>query len=126
MGVRRVKVSVTTDGSGDATAYTPSISGEILGVSYVKPGAASYTDGVDFTITNETTGQGIWTESDVNATAHRAPRQPVHSQVGVAGLYAAAGAAVLVPIAVAQSRIKIVVGSGGAAKVGAFYFHIRT
>lgn len=122
--MRRVKVTVTTDGSGDATAYTPSISGSIYGVSYVKPGAASYTDGVDFAITNETTGQDIWVESNVNATAHRAPRQPVHSQAGVAGLYAAAGAAVLVPLALSQSRIKIVVSSGGAAKVGAFHFLI--
>lgn len=120
--MRRVKVTVTTDGSGDATAYTPSVSGQIMGVSYVKPGAASYTDGVDFAITNETTGQNIWTESNVNATAHRSPRQPVHDQSGVAGLYAASGAAVLVPLAISQSRIKIVVSSGGAAKVGAFHF----
>jgi hypothetical protein len=122
--MRRVKVTVTTDGSGDATAYSPNVSGKVYGVSYVKPGAASYTDGVDFTITNETTGQNIWTESNVNATAHRAPRQPVHSLLGVAGLYAAAGEAVLVPVAIAQSRIKIVVASGGASKVGAFHFLI--
>ena len=123
--MRRVKVTVTTDGSGDASAYSPNVSGEIMGVSYVKPGAGSYTDGVDFTITNETTGQSIWTESNVNATAHRAPRQPVHDLSGVAGLYAAAGAAVLVPVAISQSRIKIVLAQGGASKVGAFHFHIR-
>lgn len=126
MGMRRVTVSVTTDGSGDATAYSPQVSGEIFGVSYVKPGAGSYTDGVDFAITNETTGQGIWTEANVNATAHRAPRQAVHTLVGVAGLYAAAGEAVLVPVAIARSRIKIVLAQGGAAKVGAFHFLIKT
>lgn len=126
MSVRRVKVTVTTDGSGNATAYSPTISGEVLGVSYVKPGAASYTDGVDFVITNETTGQIIWDEDNVNATAHRAVRQPVHTQVGVAGVYASAGEGVLVPIAVANSRIKIEIASGGASKVGAFHFAIRT
>jgi hypothetical protein len=125
MGMRRVVVSATTDGSGDATVYSPPVSGEIIGVSYVKPGAASYSDGVDFVVTNETTGQIIWDEDNVNATAHRAPRPPVHTQVGVAGVYAAAGEGVLVPIAIAQSRIKIVVAAGGAAKVGAFHFHIK-
>lgn len=123
--MRRIKVTVTTDGSGDATAYSPQVSGQIYGVSYVKPGAASYTDGVDFVITNETTGQIIWDEDNVNATAHRAPRQPVHTQVGVAGVYASAGEGVLVPIAIAQSRIKIVVAAGGAAKTGAFHFLIE-
>jgi len=122
--MRRVKVTVTTDGSGDATAYTPQLSGKIYGVSYVKPGSNAYADGVDFVITNEATGQLIWDEDNVNATAHRAPRQPVHTQVGVAGLYAASGEGVLVPIAVAQTRIKIVVAAGGASKVGAFHFHI--
>lgn len=122
--MRRVKVTVTTDGSGDATAYTPQLSGEIYGISYVKPGSGSYTDGVDFTITNETTGQDIWVETNVNATAHRAPRQPVHSQAGVAALYASGGTAVTAPLAIAQSRIKIVVASGGASKTGAFHFLI--
>ena len=123
--MKRYKVTVTTAADGSATAYSPRISGQIMSVSYVKPGAGSYSDGVDFIVTNETTGQIIWDEDDVNATAHRAPRQPVHSQVGVAGLYAAAGAAVLVPIAIANSRIKIEIASGGNAKVGAFHFHVE-
>lgn len=122
--MRRVKVTVTTDGSGDATAYSPQISGKVHSVSYVKPGAASYTDGVDFVITSEATGQIIWDEDNVNATAHRAPRQPVHSQVGVASLYAAGGTAVEDRIALAQDRIKIVIAAGGATKVGAFHFLI--
>lgn len=127
MGMRRVVVSVTTDGSGVATAYSPPINGKIASVSYVKdPGANPYANGVDFTITKETTGEGIWTESDVNATAHRAPRAPTHSQVGVALLYAAAGAAVAAPIAMARERIKIVLAQGGATKVGAFHFNIET
>jgi hypothetical protein len=122
--MRKVKVTVTTDGSGDATAYSPRISGKVHAVSYVKPGAASYTDGVDFVITCEATGQIIWDEDNVNATAHRATRQPAHDQVGVALLYAAGGTAQTVPIALASDRIKIVVAAGGAAKVGAFHFLI--
>lgn len=122
--MRRVVVSVTTDGSGDATAYSPPVSGNIHSVTYVKPGAASYTDGVDFTITNETTTEGIWTETNVNATATRYPRAATHTNAGVAALYAAGGTAVNGLIAIARSRIKIVVAQGGAAKVGAFHFMI--
>jgi len=122
--MRRFQVTVTTDGSGNATVYSPRVSGKVHQVSYVKPSSGSYTDGVDFTITGEETGQNIWVESNVNATAHRAPRQPTHSQAGVASLYAPAGAAVETPIALANDRIKIVIASGGAAKVGTFQFLI--
>ena len=122
--MRRVVVSVTTDGSGDATAYSPPISGVIHSVSYVKPGAGSYSDGVDFAITNETTGEGIWTEANVNATATRFPRGATHSVAGVALLYAAAGAAVADKIAIARARIKIVVAQGGATKTGSFHFTV--
>lgn len=123
--MRKVKVTVTTDGSGDATAYSPRVAGKVHSVSYVKPGAASYTDGVDFTITCEATGQSIWTESNVNATAHRAPRMATHGNTdGAASLYAAGGTAVQEPVAIASDRIKIVVASGGASKVGTFHFLI--
>lgn len=122
--MRRVKVTVNTDANGDATAYSPHISGLVHSISYVKPGSGSYSDGVDFVITSEATGQIIWDEDNVNATAHRAPRQPVHSQVGVASLYAAGGTGVEDRIALAQDRIKIVIASGGATKTGAFHFLI--
>ena len=126
MGMRRVKVTVTTDGSGAATAYTPTLSGKVHSIDYVKPGATSYTDGVDFAITDEATGAGLWTQSDVNASAKVMPRGPTHSLVGVATLYAAGGTGVLDKVAIAQSRIKIVLAQGGAAKVGAFHFLIET
>lgn len=127
MAMRRIVVSVTTDGSGVATAYSPPINGKLHSVSYVKdPGANPFANGVDFTITKETTAEGIWTESDVNATTHRAPRVPTHSQAGVAALYAASGTAVGALIALARERIKIVIAQGGATKVGAFHFNIET
>jgi hypothetical protein len=125
MGLRRFVVSVTTASDGTATAYSPPISGLLHSVSYVKPGSGSYDDGVDFTITKETTGEGIWTESNVNATAHRSPRAPQHSQAGVAALYAAGGTAVQEKIALARERIKIVIAQGGNAKTGAFHFNVE-
>lgn len=120
--MRRFVVTVTTASDGTATAYSPrGINGVIHQIEYVKDGTTPYTNGVDFTITGEATGVGLWTESDVNASAVRAPRQATHSQVGAALLYASGGTAVSAPIALANDRVKIVLAQGGASKVGAFH-----
>jgi len=108
-------VALTTDGSGDVTAYTPAVTGQIAALIYTK---TDFADGVDFTITLEESGETVWTETDVNAAKTVAPRQASHSTAGVAALYAAAGEAVLVPIHAANDRVKIVVASGGAVKTG--------
>lgn len=110
-------ITLTTDASGDATGYLGPLSGAIANIVYTKD---DFADGVDFTITNETTGQNIWTESDVNASAVRAPRQPTHGQDGTPSLYAVGGEPVEDKIYLANERIKIVVGSGGNAKSGTF------
>ena len=52
---------------------------------------------------------------------HRRPRQATHTTAGVAALYAGGGSAVLDKIALANDRVKIVIGSGGNAKTGAFH-----
>lgn len=117
MGTRRFSVPVTTDASGDATAYSPYLSGKICSIHYVK---TDFADGVDFTITADATGEGLWTESNVNASASRYPRAPTHSQAGVASLYAAGGTAVQDAIRLSRDRVKIVVAQGGNAKSGAF------
>jgi hypothetical protein len=119
--MRRFKLTVTTAADGTATAYTPRLTGKIHQIEYVKDGSNAYTDGVDFTITGEATGVGLWTEANVNASAVRAPRMPTHSQVGVASLFAAGGTAVQVPVALANDRVKITLAQGGNAKVGVFH-----
>ncbi|MCK1503868.1 hypothetical protein [Bradyrhizobium sp. 18] len=119
--MKRYKVTVTTDGSGNATAYSPRVSGEIHQIEYVKDGSNGYAAGVDFTITGEATGIGLWTQSDVNASAVVAPRQATHSQVGVASLYAAGGTAVQARIGMSNDRVKIALAQGGASKVGVFH-----
>ena len=118
MYVERHAVTATTDGSGDVTAYTPVITGAILSIPYVK---TDYTNGVDFVVTTETTAQSVWSENDVNASTIRCPRQAIHSTAGAALLYAAGGTAQVDPIYVAGERVKFVVSSGGASKVGTFY-----
>lgn len=119
--MKRYKITVTTAADGTATAYSPRVSGEIHQIEYVKDGSNAYTDGVDFTITGEATGVGLWTETNVNASAVRAPRQPTHSQAGVASLYAAGGTAVQARVALANDRVKIALAQGGASKVGVFH-----
>jgi hypothetical protein len=118
MALRRHVVQVTTYGAGAATAYSPYLSGYIHEIHYVK---TDYTDGVDFTITAEATGETIWTQADVNASAVKAPRQATHSTAGVAALYAAGGTAVNDRIALGRDRVKIVLAQGGAAKTGNFH-----
>lgn len=114
----RHTVVVTTDASGDATAYSPVFSGRIESVHYVK---TDFADGVDFTITSEALAENIWTESNVNASAVRRPRAPTHDGVGVASLYAAAGEPVENKIAMADDRVKIVIAQGGNVKTGTFH-----
>jgi hypothetical protein len=120
--MKRYSLTVTTAADGTVTAYSPRLSGEVHQIEYVKdPGANPYAAGVDFTITGEKTGVNLWTQNDVNASAVVAPRQPTHSQVGAAALYAAGGTAVQARIGLGNDRVKIVLAQGGNAKVGAFH-----
>lgn len=119
--MRRFKVTVTTAADGSATAYSPRLAGKVHQIEYVKHGATPFDDGVDFTITGEASGVGLWTESNVNASAVRAPRQATHSQVGAAALYAAGGTAVADKVALASDRVKFVIAQGGNGKIGTFH-----
>lgn len=114
--MRRVRIPITTAADGSATVYSARISGKVHSVHYVK---TDFANGVDFAVTAEATGENIWTESDVNASAVRYPRAATHSQAGVAALYAAGGTAVQDKVGMANDRIKVVIAQGGNAKSGA-------
>ena len=122
MAIRKFTVSLTTDASGDVTAYTPYLSGLVQQVIYTK---TDFADGVDFTITVEGTGETVWMESNVNAAVAKLPRAATHSTAGVALLYAAGGAAVADQIAIGRDRIKCVIAQGGNAKTGTLTFLIN-
>lgn len=115
---QRVAVTVTTAADGSATAYSDVLTGKLSQIRYVK---TDFANGSTFTITAEATGETLWTESNVDASATRAPRQATHSTTGAAALYAAAGTAVNDKIALANDRIKIVIAAGGNAKTGVFH-----
>lgn len=119
--MRRFKVTVTTAADGTVTAYSPKISGKVHAVHYVKDGANAYADGVDVAITAEATGENIWTEANVNASAVRYPRAATHGQNGGASLYAAGGTPIQDRVGLGGDRVKIVLAQGGNAKTGAFH-----
>ena len=115
---QRVAVTVTTAADGSATAYSEVLTGKLSQIRYVK---TDFADGSTFTITAEATGETLWGESTVNASATRAPRQATHSTAGAAALYAAGGAAVNDKIALANDRVKIAITNGGDTKTGVFH-----
>jgi hypothetical protein len=117
MAIRKFVVPVTTASDGSATAYSPYLSGYLHQIQYVK---TDFADGVDFTITADATTETLWSESNVNAAAIRAPRQATHSTAGAAALYASGGTAVNDRIALSRDRVKIVIAQGGNVKTGSF------
>lgn len=120
--VRRVSVAVTTAADGSATVYSDTVTGKLSTIRYVK---GNFDNGSTMTVTVEQTGEDVWSESNVNASATRAPRQATHSTVGAAALYAAGGTEVNDKIAMANDRLKVVIASGGNAKSGTFHFIIE-
>lgn len=105
-------VTIAVDASGDGTGYTPVITGKIVNIIYTKD---DYADGVDFVITLENSGIGLWTDANVNASETVAPSQLNSMQTGAAETDPTA-----VPIYCANDRVKIVVDEGGVSKSGTF------
>lgn len=119
--MKREVIAVTTNGSGAATEYSGVVSGWLSAIRYVK---TDFDDGSTITITAEATGETLWTEAAVNASATRAPRQATHSTAGAAALYAAGGTAVNDRILLVADRVKVTIASGGATKTGTFHVMI--
>ncbi len=117
---RKFTVVATSDGSQVGTHYTPYISGYIESVQYVKAGSGGYTDGVDFTITADETGENIWTDTNINASEVVRPRAATCTTAGVAAAYASGGEPVNDRIALGRDRVKIVLAQAGASKTGTF------
>lgn len=116
---RKFTVVAVSDGSQVGTFYTPWLSGYVESVQYVKDGTTPYTDGVDFTITTDVTGENIWTDTNINASEVVRPRAATHTTAGVAAEYVS-GAAVNDRIALGRDRVKIVLAQAGATKTGTF------
>lgn len=124
---KRHEVNITVNAAGAATVYSPVLNGRIFSIQYVK---VDYANGVDFTMTlvnqdkSAGTGEGVWTESNVDASKTVCPRQPTHDNVGAASLFAAAGEPVEDYIVAAHEKLKIVVAAGGVSKSGKFFIKV--
>lgn len=117
-------MAVVTIADGSATAESPPLTGRLIDIQYVKHGTTPFADGVDFTITGKSSSRTLWAESNVNASAIRAPRQATHGTDGAAALYAAGGSAVMDHICLADEPVQIVIASGGDTKNGTFYITV--
>ena len=113
MYAERHVVPVITDGAQAATEYSPHFTGRIHSITYLK---TDFTDGVDFTITLEATGESLWTDTNINASETVYPVQKAN--LGGTG---AASTILEQPFIAANDRVKIVIAAGGAVKTGAFH-----
>ena len=113
----RHTLSATTSVGGQATVYTPALTGRVHLVEYAK---TDFADGVVFTITTEGAGQRVWNEAAVNASKTVAPRLRTYSTTGGPSKYAVLGEDVEDFVCVDNERIKFLINNGGNAKAGAF------
>ena len=117
-------VSITTDGSGDATVYSPPTFGTIVAIRYVPHASTPLETGADITITDGATGIGVLTVTNVGPSARDFwPRAFTMNTVGVVATYDGTRHVLdLVPVA---GAVKVVVASGGAAKIGTLYIYVQ-
>jgi hypothetical protein len=101
-------IAMTCSVGGAFTGYTEALTGNVLAIYYVK---TDFSDGSVMTVSGETTGETIWGETGVNASAVRRPRLPMHDSAG-------AGDAVAEAYVAVNERIKVVVSGGGNATTG--------
>lgn len=123
MGITNFIVPITTNTSGDATAYTQGpVTGLVEHIRYLPDATSPMDTGADVTITGEHSGISVLTKSNIGTAAFTvAPRQPTHlNSDGSAALYAAGGTGVLAQIAFAGERIKVVIAQGGNTLSGSF------
>ena len=112
--INRVAITLTTDGSGDCTAYSSPVTGFVIGYYYDRGTLDNAT--TDITVTEEDTGAALLTLTNVTASARYRPRVATHDVTGVATGALDAPAVV--------GRIKVVVAQGGASKSGTLYAYI--
>lgn len=115
-GIRVVRWDVPTDGSAAADVDSPKLTGYLHSIRYIKNGTNPYADTVDFTITNEATGQGIWTQVNQTANAVKFPRFLANDLVGAA----LSSLTVAEMVLLNNESIRVVLADGGNNKIGTF------
>lgn len=110
--------TVVVDASGAATEYIGPLYGLLDTLIYTK---IDFADTVDFAITKESTGEGVWTESNVTASDLARPRVITQELTDTDNTTLV----IREPILFAGERIKIVIASGGVSKSGKFTALLR-
>lgn len=115
MGMRMFEVPILTDAGGDATVYTPAVEGYLHKLQVINTDLGA---GADMIITDEFTGEVIYTQETTVASGVFNPRVPVHdtAQAAITGAYT--------ELFVYKSRLKAVIDTGGNAKTGKLRFWI--
>lgn len=121
MTIRRFEIPVTVDENGDAEVYSPYLSGELVSIHYEKDDFEG--EYLAFTLSAEATGETLWAEEDVIASATRYPRAPTTTTAGAAATFDGTYA-VLGKIPLGRDRVKIVVAGAGDTTSGTFHITI--
>ena len=108
----RHTVTLTTNASGDATGYTPVVTGRIVSIQYVK---TDFANGIDVAVTGDQTTLAVWTGTDVNASA------TVYPLIAATLVGGSSSTLTEVPVMVVNERVKVVVSNGGDTKTGTFH-----
>lgn len=126
MKLLNVKLSGTTDGSGDLT-----VNGEaaIYGVLYAVEIVASALDATaDWTLTMQGTPSGnaytLLTLTDVNTNAVYYPRKGVHGDTGAALTYD--GTRLVTDLPLLAGKPRIVIAQGGATKAASIILYYKS
>lgn len=117
-------VSVTTDGSGDATVYSRETFGTIAAIRYVPDGSTPLDTAATLTVTDNSTGlQALAVSSLGTAARDFWPRAFTMTTTGTVATYDGTRNVLdLVPVA---GAIKVVVAAGGATTSGTVYVYVQ-
>lgn len=123
MSIQLIKVSVTTDASGDFASTIQPRDGRLLQYRYVPDASTPLATGADLDVVGGTTGFVYVNQDDIGTSAFtKAPRQPTHAADGTASLYASTGEPVEDHMYVAGEPLDVTVAQGGNALSGVIYF----
>lgn len=116
-------VALTTDSSGDVTAYTRTTRGTVLAIRYVPDATTPLATGADLTVTDNVTGLPILTYTNIGLGAREwTPRTMAVTTTGaVATFDGTRNILDLIPVA---NAIKVVIAQGGATKSGTLYIYV--
>ena len=112
--IRAESLTITTDTTSTATAYTPALTGKFHSLEY-RPGTTAYSTSIVLTVTVEGSSQVILSTTAFNTTtmSARYPRSIIHNTAGTTIVGDA-------QFALADERVKVVIDSAGATKDGIF------